>query len=151
MSGHSPVPTPNPSGAAASGHAAPGHDVVTTDTAVTHHHDLDHGDGPDGRPGPGALATRFENPGLPVHHHRMADSDPAAARRAERQVATLFGLSALGTLLTLVVYFSIKFDTPMSFTESTSPGRGSALPVWASGCSWRCSASVRAPCTGPRH
>jgi ubiquinol-cytochrome c reductase iron-sulfur subunit len=47
----------------------------------------------------------------------MADVDPAAANRAERQVATLFGLSAIGTLLTLVVYFTVKFDTPMSFLD----------------------------------
>jgi quinol---cytochrome c reductase iron-sulfur subunit len=65
----------------------------------------------------GALPERFENPGLPPHRLRMADVDPKAAKRAERQVATLFGISALGTLVTLVVYFSVKFDTPMSFME----------------------------------
>jgi len=47
----------------------------------------------------------------------MGDVDPKAAKRAERQVATLFGLSAIGTLVTIVVYFSVKFDTPMSFFE----------------------------------
>jgi len=52
-----------------------------------------------------------------VHHARMGDTDPKAAKRAERQVATLFGISALGTLITLVVYFAVKFDTPMSFAE----------------------------------
>ena len=51
---------------------------------------------------------------------RMADVDPKAAKRAERQVATLFGISAIGTLLTLVVYFTVKFDTPMSFMEHLS-------------------------------
>jgi quinol---cytochrome c reductase iron-sulfur subunit len=65
----------------------------------------------------GALPERFENPGLPPHRLRMADIDPKAAKRAERQVATLFGISALGTLVTLVFYFSVKFDTPMSFQE----------------------------------
>jgi len=58
----------------------------------------------------GTLPERFENPGLPEHRHRMTDLDPKAARRAERQVATLFGISALGTVLTLVAYFAIKFD-----------------------------------------
>jgi ubiquinol-cytochrome c reductase iron-sulfur subunit len=87
MSGHTPAP---PGG--------PGRDVVPADRA-------------------GALPERFENPGLPAHRHRMADIDPKAAQRAERQVATLFGLSAIGTLLTLVVYFTVKFDTPMSFME----------------------------------
>jgi ubiquinol-cytochrome c reductase iron-sulfur subunit len=65
----------------------------------------------------GAVPVRFENPGLVPHRHRMSDVDPKAAKRAERQVATLFGISALGTLLTLVAYFSIKFDTPMSFMQ----------------------------------
>ncbi len=60
---------------------------------------------------------RFENPGLVPHRARMADVDPAAAKRAERQVATLFGISAIGTVLTLVVYFTVKFDTPMSFFD----------------------------------
>jgi ubiquinol-cytochrome c reductase iron-sulfur subunit len=65
----------------------------------------------------GAAPVRFENPGLEPHRERMSDVDPKAARRAERQVATLFGISALGTLLTLVAYFTIKFDTPMSFVQ----------------------------------
>ncbi len=67
-----------------------------------------------------ALPERFENPGLPAHRLRMADVDAKAAKRAERQVATLFGISAIGTLLALVVYFTVKFDTPMSFMEHLS-------------------------------
>jgi len=67
-----------------------------------------------------ALPERFENPGLPAHRLRMADVDAKAAKRAERQVATLFGISAVGTLLTLVFYFTVKFDTPMSFMEHLS-------------------------------
>jgi ubiquinol-cytochrome c reductase iron-sulfur subunit len=88
MSGHTPVPQ----------HDSPGREVVPTDRGT-------------------AVPVRFENPGLVPHRHRMSDVDPKAAKRAERQVATLFGISALGTLLTLVAYFSIKFDTPMSFME----------------------------------
>ncbi len=65
----------------------------------------------------GTVTERFENPGLVPHRHRMADVDPAAAKRAERQVATMFGISALGTLLAIVVYFTVKFDTPMSFID----------------------------------
>jgi ubiquinol-cytochrome c reductase iron-sulfur subunit len=68
----------------------------------------------------GAVPERFENPGLPAHRARMADVDPKAAKRAERQVATLFGLSAIGTVLAIVVYFTVKFDTPMSFMEHLS-------------------------------
>jgi ubiquinol-cytochrome c reductase iron-sulfur subunit len=87
MSGHTPAPP-----------GASGREVVPADR-------------------PGALPERFENPGLPPHRIRMADVDAKAARRAERQVATLFGISAIGTLLTLVFYFAVKFDTPMSFME----------------------------------
>jgi ubiquinol-cytochrome c reductase iron-sulfur subunit len=88
MSANTPVPQ----------HDSPGREVVPTHRGT-------------------ALPVRFENPGLVPHRHRMADVDPKAAKRAERQVATLFGISALGTLLTMIAYFSIKFDTPMSFVE----------------------------------
>jgi ubiquinol-cytochrome c reductase iron-sulfur subunit len=45
------------------------------------------------------------DPGLPAHLPRPTDVDERAERRAERQVATLFGLSAIFTLLTVVSYF----------------------------------------------
>ena len=48
--------------------------------------------------GDGGLPAVFENPGLPAHVHRLADDNDAAGRRAERQVATLFGVSMLATL-----------------------------------------------------
>lgn len=38
---------------------------------------------------------------------RLADTDPKAAKRAERQVALLFGISVVGTLIFLVAYFAI--------------------------------------------
>jgi ubiquinol-cytochrome c reductase iron-sulfur subunit len=53
----------------------------------------------------------IKDPGLPAHVHRKADSDPAAANRAERQVAILFGISALGTLLLIVSYIFVPQDT----------------------------------------
>ncbi|GGB20521.1 cytochrome bc1 complex Rieske iron-sulfur subunit [Flexivirga endophytica] len=57
-----------------------------------------------------ALPERFENPGLPDHVHRQGDNDEAAARRSERQVATLFGLSMLATVLFVVAYAVIGKD-----------------------------------------
>jgi len=45
------------------------------------------------------------DPGLPEHIHRKADIDPIAAKRAERQVAVLFSLSAVGTLLFIYSFF----------------------------------------------
>jgi len=64
-------------------------------------------------PGTTAAPTLFENPGLPPHVHRLADTDPKAAKRAERQVAALFTLSILGTLLFLVAYFAVDPHTPV--------------------------------------
>lgn len=50
------------------------------------------------------------DPGLPEHIHRKADIDPIAAKRAERQVALLFSLSAFGTILFIYSFFFIKDD-----------------------------------------
>ena len=61
--------------------------------------------------GTGVLPERFEDPGLPVHVHRLADDDEAASRRAERQVAALFGISMLATLAFIVAYFAIDHTT----------------------------------------
>lgn len=47
----------------------------------------------------------IKDPGLPAHVHRKADHDPVAAKRAERQVAILFGISSLGTLLLITSFF----------------------------------------------
>lgn len=52
-------------------------------------------------------AEPIENPGLPEHLPRPTDVDPASEKRAERQVATLFGLSSLFALLFCVAYFAI--------------------------------------------
>jgi ubiquinol-cytochrome c reductase iron-sulfur subunit len=53
------------------------------------------------------------DPGLPEHEPRPTDVDEASERRAERQVAALFGLSAVFTLLFCVSYFVFKVgDNP---------------------------------------
>jgi ubiquinol-cytochrome c reductase iron-sulfur subunit len=52
----------------------------------------------------------IKDPGLPAHVHRKADTDPVAAKRAERQVAILFAISALGTILLIVSYLFIPDD-----------------------------------------
>jgi ubiquinol-cytochrome c reductase iron-sulfur subunit len=51
---------------------------------------------------------KFQDPGLPEHVHRKSDIDPDAEKRAERQVAILFLLSAIGTVGTVVSYIFIK-------------------------------------------
>ncbi len=62
-------------------------------------------------PGTTAAPTLFPNPGLPAHVHRMADTDPRAAKRAERQVAAMFTVSILATLVFLVAYFAVDQET----------------------------------------
>ncbi|MCW2798159.1 MAG: aioB, partial [Nocardioides sp.] len=47
------------------------------------------------------------NPGLPEHTWRPTDVDPRAEKRAERQVATMFGLAQVCTILFLVAYFTL--------------------------------------------
>jgi ubiquinol-cytochrome c reductase iron-sulfur subunit len=54
------------------------------------------------------LETTFGDPGLPAHVYRHSDIDPKAAKRREREVAALFGLSTLGTLLFIVAFFAVK-------------------------------------------
>jgi ubiquinol-cytochrome c reductase iron-sulfur subunit len=52
----------------------------------------------------------IKDPGLPAHVHRKTDTDPKAADRAERQVAAMFGISALGTVLLIISYVFIPDD-----------------------------------------
>ncbi|KWX01681.1 Ubiquinol-cytochrome C reductase iron-sulfur subunit [Carbonactinospora thermoautotrophica] len=52
----------------------------------------------------------FPDPGLPPHQPRLTDVDKRAAKRAERQVATLFGISILSTIAFIVCYFAIPED-----------------------------------------
>ncbi|MBC7307945.1 MAG: ubiquinol-cytochrome C reductase, partial [Dietzia sp.] len=70
---------------------------------------------------------RFENPGLPAHRHRLADTDPRAAKRAERQVALLFGLSALGSILLIVTYFAVPLDGTFATLFKSNLGLGLGL------------------------
>ena len=46
------------------------------------------------------------DPGLPVHEPRPTDVDERAARRAELQIASMFGLSAVCALLFCVAFFT---------------------------------------------
>lgn len=48
------------------------------------------------------------NPGVPEHTWRPTDVSPKAERRAERQITTLFALSAIMTVLFVVAYFNVK-------------------------------------------
>jgi len=55
---------------------------------------------------PAVVGDPIADPGLPPHEPRPTDVDPHAERRAERQVATLFGLSTVFAILFVVSYFA---------------------------------------------
>jgi len=58
----------------------------------------------------------IEDPGLHPHVPRPTDVDEAAEKRAERQVATLFGLSSVFAILFVVAYITLKIgDKPTLF------------------------------------
>ena len=92
-----------------------GHEGVEPSEATGSSHAEIEGQDAHGGPGAGAerlsgseLEQRYANPGLPTHVYRRSDVDPKAAKRREREVAALFGLSTLGTLLFIVAYFAVK-------------------------------------------
>ena len=62
-------------------------------------------------------ANGHENPGLPYHRPRRADEDPKADRKAERQVAALFGISILGTVIAIWAYFAMNDADPGNVGE----------------------------------
>ncbi|MGH3334945.1 MAG: ubiquinol-cytochrome C reductase, partial [Nocardioides sp.] len=78
---------------------------------------------PAGRSTTEVEADPIANPGLPAHVWRPTDVDPRAEKRAERQVALLFGLSALCTIAFLVSYFALSIgeggDTFLGLGAST--------------------------------
>ncbi|KRE63033.1 Rieske 2Fe-2S domain-containing protein [Nostocoides sp. Soil756] len=80
--------------------------------------------------GSGGIPDRFVNPGLPTHVPRMADLDEGAAARAEKQVATLFGISILSTILFVVLYYAIDLnDTVFIPGVGTTSASNAALGV----------------------
>ena len=79
------------------------------------------------------VAEQFENPGLPPHRHRRADSDPDAAKRAERQVAVLFGVSILGTIAALWAYFALPIDGTIASVRISNLVLGVGLALGMTG------------------
>lgn len=59
------------------------------------------------------------NPGLAPHQDRPTDVDPALAKRAERQVAAMFGIAALLSIVFVVAYLLIPIEaTFLNFNAS---------------------------------
>jgi len=78
-------------------------------------------------PGGAPAADPVPNPGLEAHEERPTDVDTALEKRAERQVAALFGLSALLTLAFCVLYFAIPIDTVAASTSASNLALGGTL------------------------
>ncbi|WP_150462892.1 cytochrome bc1 complex Rieske iron-sulfur subunit [Nesterenkonia ebinurensis] len=102
----------------------------------------EHGNGDTGAvvtTGEGASSSyAIDNPGLPPHRPRLADVDEKYAKRSERQVAVLFLISIIGTVLFFVGYFAVaRMDAFDDYFEgmtalrvqNTLLGVGSALAM----------------------
>jgi ubiquinol-cytochrome c reductase iron-sulfur subunit len=76
-----------------------------------------------------AVPERFANPGLPPHRPRLTDSDPRAAKRAERIIAALFGLSALGTVGAIVAFFAVRPEGTVATIRNSTLLLGLGLAV----------------------
>jgi quinol---cytochrome c reductase iron-sulfur subunit len=61
------------------------------------------------------VSEPIPDPGIEPHEPRITDIDPAAADRAERQVATLFTVAGLLALGACVAYFAIPRDSILEF------------------------------------
>ncbi len=67
------------------------------------------------------------DPGMAPHEHRRADVDPAAERRAERQVSGMFTLSALATVAFVVAFFTVPADASFLGIGAQNAALGGSL------------------------
>src|SRR5829696_7599186 len=65
---------------------------------------------PTGPPVPDTVAEPIPDPGVEADVVRLADVDPKLERRAERQVAGMFGLSALLVIGFVVAYLIVPIE-----------------------------------------
>jgi ubiquinol-cytochrome c reductase iron-sulfur subunit len=85
--------------------------------------------------GGAGVPDRFTDPGHGPHRLRRSDVDPAAAKRAERQVVVLFLLSVLGTIGFLVAYALVppRGDVDSTRLSNLLLGLGLFLAMFAIG------------------
>ena len=69
----------------------------------------------------------FPNPGLPHHEPRRTDIDPRAARRADLQVASMFGLATLLLIGFIVSFVAVDKDQMISLPLVGKIGAQNAL------------------------
>lgn len=75
----------------------------------------------------GTEPERFENPGLPEHPTRMADVDPRAAKRAERQIVTLLLISIVASIAGVVGFAVIPVGTTLMDVRLSTVVLGAGL------------------------
>ncbi|MFZ7088036.1 Rieske 2Fe-2S domain-containing protein [Curtobacterium sp. RRHDQ10] len=99
----------------------------------------------------------FENPGEPPHRPRRTDVDPKKERLAERQVATFFYLSIVGSVLSIAAYIAFPINSNDFSTVRTANlflGLSIALALLALGIGtvyWSKSLVVDREITEQRH
>ena len=100
------------------------------DNMGDHSHGSPNDPGTVAKAGPGTLEA-FQDPGLPPHRKRLADVDPRAAKRAERQVALLFVISIIGTLSFFIAYFGLGRSESIAEirTQNMMLGLGTAFAM----------------------
>lgn len=78
---------------------------------------------PVGDASPAAAADPIADPGLPAHQNRPTDDDPAMERRAEKQIAGMFGAACVLLVLFCVAYVALD---PNPETGQTFLGLGAS-------------------------
>ena len=74
---------------------------------------------PTGSHAPAGAGDPIPDPGLPAHRPRLTDVDPAAERRTERQIATMFALAAVLAVAFCVFYLLVgRYTTFLGFNAS---------------------------------
>ena len=80
---------------------------------------------------PGRRRADPPTPGLPEHAWRPTDVDPRPEKRAERQIAALFGLSAVCAVLFVVAYFAFDVNGDATATSRRSSASAPPTSPWA--------------------
>lgn len=71
----------------------------------------------------------FANPGLPEHAHRLSDKDPKQAKKVERQVALIFTVSILATIVGIWGYFAFPMNATLGNVRASTLSIGAGLGV----------------------
>jgi ubiquinol-cytochrome c reductase iron-sulfur subunit len=74
-----------------------------------------------------AVADPIADPGLPAHEPRLTDVDPVQEKRAERQVAGMFGAATILTILCCVFFFAIDSDETILGVGAQNAALGTSL------------------------